>query len=217
MQEGLKPSHLTLLLSDTLPSCETKPLRTPTLPTAQAEPLHPENQWQRAQKPRPPGQSPTGGHSKSFGASPRQRGRAWVRQLGPIQTPTCHHHTGKCFVFFFLLFNSRSVLQHPLLPNQPFSLLPPLSRDGDGWSWLWGAEGTAWVTGTRGGRGALAAQYIPSPPLPTPQEQRRGLTWPPAKMTGELDGLGRYGMVTPFGGDWVTGREGRSDTESCWH
>lgn len=21
-------------------------------------------------------------------------------------------------------------------------------------------------------------------------------------MTGELDGLGRYGMVTPFGGDW---------------
>lgn len=26
-------------------------------------------------------------------------------------------------------------------------------------------------------------------------------TWPPAKMTGEPEGLGLYGMVTPFGGD----------------
>lgn len=27
-------------------------------------------------------------------------------------------------------------------------------------------------------------------------------TWPPAKMTGEPEGLGLYGMVTPFGGDY---------------
>ena len=28
------------------------------------------------------------------------------------------------------------------------------------------------------------------------------ITWPPAKMTGEPEGLGLYGMVTPFGGDY---------------
>lgn len=28
------------------------------------------------------------------------------------------------------------------------------------------------------------------------------LSRPPAKMTGELDGLGWYRMVMPFGGDW---------------
>lgn len=78
-QEGLKPSHLTLLLSDTLPSCETKPLRTPTLPTAQAEPLHPKNQGQRAEKPQPLGQSPTGGHTESLEAA---RGRGAEPGLG---------------------------------------------------------------------------------------------------------------------------------------
>lgn len=31
------------------------------------------------------------------------------------------------------------------------------------------------------------------------------LTWPPAKMTGEPEGLGLYGMVTPFGGDYRNG------------
>ena len=34
-------------------------------------------------------------------------------------------------------------------------------------------------------------------------------TCPAAKMTGDPGGLGRYGMVTPLGGDWSgEGREG---------
>lgn len=32
--------------------------------------------------------------------------------------------------------------------------------------------------------------------------KNNAFTWPPAKMTGEPEGLGLYGMVTPLGGDW---------------
>ena len=40
------------------------------------------------------------------------------------------------------------------------------------------------------------------------------LSQPPAKMTGELDGLGRCGMVTPFGRDWE--RVSNITTQICF-
>lgn len=143
-------------------------MHTPTLPPAQAEPLHPENQWQRAEKPQPLSQSPTGGHSESLEPA---RGRGAEPGLGssarftPLLPPP---H----WPMVFYLVTSKSVFQHPLLPNRPFSLLPSLNRDG--WSWLWAAEGTAWVTGTWSGRGALAARYSPPPSPPhTPGAEER--------------------------------------------
>lgn len=46
-----------------------------------------------------------------------------------------------------------------------------------------------------------------TPSGPSRYTSRKTFTWPPAKMTGEPEGLGLYGMVTPFGGDW--GRRGK--------
>lgn len=168
-QEGLKPSHLTLL-SYLTPS----PPARRSLCAPQPYPRHrlslctPRTSGREQRSPNLRASHPQRSQ-RVLGASPRQRGRAWVRQLGPIQTPTAATTLPNGF---FWLFNSRSVFQHPLLPNRPFSLLPPLGRDG--WSWLWGAEGTAWVTGTRGGRGTLTARCSPRPSPPhTPGAEER--------------------------------------------
>lgn len=122
---------------------------------------------------------------------------------------------------FFWLVNSRSVFQHPLLPFPCCYRSAGMARAGSGRarpSRAARGQGPSVGDGHSERPGCAGSSVRPpAPPHPAPQEQRRGLTWPPAKMTGELDGLGRYGMVTPFGGDWVTGREGRSDTKRCWH
>lgn len=63
------------------------------LPKAQAEPLHPESQPQRAENPQPLGQSPT-----QVAPSPRsQSHREGTTGFGswspiPIQIPNRHHH-----------------------------------------------------------------------------------------------------------------------------
>lgn len=41
------------------------------------------------------------------------------------------------------------------------------------------------------------------------------LTWPPEKMTGVEAGLGRYGMVAPFGGDWRRAEGERVGRRGC--
>lgn len=152
-----------------------------------------------------------------LGASPRQRGRARVWQLGLIQS----HHAGKRFFGWLIPGVFSSTLSSQIGPFPCCYRSAGMARAGSGRarpSRAARGQGPSVGDGHSERPGCAGSSVRPpAPPHPAPQEQRRGLTWPPAKMTGELDGLGRYGMVTPFGGDWVTGREGRSDTKRCWH